>query len=459
MDDPFKSFCTSVGLEDSQSQAVADMNPKQRLELSCSAVQSCIGTENVGVAPLNQAVINENWSQSCVAQPYCVVQPADAKHVGQVVKIIKYFGVKFAVRSGGHSPNPGWSALALDAEGTSVIGGRIPAVGVGGLILGGEFFHFSGEFGMAADNVKNFEIVLADGNITNANTNENTDLFWALKGGGSNFGIVTRYDLYTIPVRDIWYRWDMYAVDQAPAVLDAMVKWQNEGASDLKSTVALIIGLDGVVVGLIYSAPANQPSAFAPFHELPTPVAAIVPPLNGTVKTLTDFLSNTFSDQPLRHDYRGVSTRIDGQLYQDVYKLWRQRALATREATGANQTFTIQPIPKNLAEQGIAKGGNPMGIPQEDHQWWTTVVDWANASDDDAVRSVSIDTTEVWNTLARERGLDLPFIFANDASRDQNPLASYGKENVSKLKQVSLKYDESQFFQKQQNGGFLPSKV
>lgn len=142
--------------------------------------------------------------------------------------------------------------------------------------------------------------MLANGNITNANANENADLFWALKGGGPNFGVVTRFDLYTVPVRDIWYRWDMYAVNHAHAVLDAMVKWQNEGSSDLKSTVALIIGLEGVTVGLIYSAPADQPSAFAPFYELPPPIAAIVPPLNGTVKTLTDFLSNTFSDQPLR---------------------------------------------------------------------------------------------------------------------------------------------------------------
>ncbi|KAI1776756.1 FAD-binding domain-containing protein [Hypoxylon cercidicola] len=495
MDDPFKSFCASVGLGDSQSQTLSDLSLKQRLDLACSAAQSCIGTENVDVAPLNQTVVNENWSQSCIAQPYCIAQPTDASGVAQVVKIIKYFGVEFALRSGGHSPNPGWSSTErgilvdlqkinrvtlsddkkvasvgpgarwgevssiLNAEGTSVIGGRIPVVGVGGLILGGGFFHFSGEFGLAADNVKNFEIVLADGSITNANANENTDLFWALKGGGPNFGIVTRLDLYTVPVRDIWYRWDMYAVDQAPVVLDAMVKWQNEGASDLKSTVALIIGLDGVTVGLIYSTPADHPSTFAPFYELPPPVAAIVPPLNGTVKTLTDFLGNIASDQPLRHDYRAVSTRIDGKLYQDVYKLWRERALAVREATGANQTFTIQPIPKNLAEQGIAKGGNPMGIPLEDHQWWTTLVDWTSASDDDTVRSVSIDTTEAWKTLSQERGLDLSFIFTNDASRDQNPLASYGKENVSKLKRIALKYDESQFFQKQQHDGFLLSKV
>ncbi|KAH8427557.1 uncharacterized protein LDX57_005271 [Aspergillus melleus] len=52
----------------------------------------------------------------------------------------------------------------------------------------GGFFHFSAQYGMAADNVKNFQIVLTDGTITDANTKEYSDLFWALKGGGANFG-------------------------------------------------------------------------------------------------------------------------------------------------------------------------------------------------------------------------------------------------------------------------------
>ena len=64
-------------------------------------------------------------------------------------------------------------------------------MGVGGLILGGGFFHFSGEYGLAADNVKNFEAVLADGRVVNANAQQHTDLFWALKGGGPNFGRFT----------------------------------------------------------------------------------------------------------------------------------------------------------------------------------------------------------------------------------------------------------------------------
>lgn len=113
-------------------------------------------------------------SQVVISEPYCILQPSNTNDVSNAVKIISYFQVKFAVRSGGHSPNPGFSSIGqggvlldlqkldqivlssdksvaslgpggrwgdvistLDAQGATVIGGRIPDVGVGGLILGG----------------------------------------------------------------------------------------------------------------------------------------------------------------------------------------------------------------------------------------------------------------------------------------------------------------------------------
>ncbi len=112
-------------------------------------------------------------------------------------------------------------------------------------------------------------------------------------------GIVTRFDLYTIPVKAVWYQVAIYTADQVPAILDAFAQWQTKGASDLKSTVALIIGLETTTLGLIYSAAADKPAAFAPFYDL-VPLVVAVPPTNGTVKTLTDILGSTFSEVPAR---------------------------------------------------------------------------------------------------------------------------------------------------------------
>jgi hypothetical protein len=142
-----------------------------------------------------------------------------------------------------------------------------------------------------------------------------------------------------------------------------------------------------------------------------------------------------------------------------MYKFWLERATAVRAATGATQTFAIQHVGPNLVAQGNKKGGNPLNMPSTKQQWWTTLIDWKNAADDAVVRAVSIDTTDRWSKLAKERGLDIPFLFMNDASRDQNPLKSYGTASLAKLRSVSQKYDRAQVFQRQQNGGFLLSKA
>ncbi|KAL9636811.1 MAG: hypothetical protein Q9204_002111 [Flavoplaca sp. TL-2023a] len=471
------------------------------LALSCLSIRATLGDNSVDTIPVNQTETEANWSQACWRSPTCVVFPSSAQDVSRALKVIGFFKSRFAVRSGGHSPNPGFSSIdnpgilidlqklnqievsqdrkvaslgpggrwgdilaALDPYDVSVIGGRIPQVGVAGVILGGAKPLTRRSCGMTdSRKIRRalsllWRVVLSDGTVTDANADRNADLFWALKGGGANFGIVTRFDLYTIPVRNIWFQVAIYTPDQVPTILDAFAEWQNEGASDVKSTVALIIAPEATTVGLIYSAPADQPAAFAPFYSIPAATVA-VPANNGTVLSLTNILGTTFSNVPQRHDYRGASSKVDVQLYKDVHTFWRDQAIAVHAATGATMTFTLQPIPVNLVDQGIAKGGNPLGLSRINQQWWTTLVDWENSEDDEKVRAVPIATSAKWKELGEQRGSYIPFLFMNDGSRDQSPLSLYGAENVARLKQVSRKYDKSQVFQTLQGDGFLLSKL
>lgn len=405
--------------------------------------------------------------------------------------------MKFSVRSGGHSPNPGFSGIGsqgilidlqrlnavslsadkkvatvspgarwgdvfsiLDANQTTVVGGRVPDVGVGGLILGGGFFHTSGQYGLAADNVKSFEVVKSNGEIINANADQNGDLFWALKGGGPNFGIVTKFELYTVPVYLVWGSILVFSVDQASEVIEAFDQWQNHGADDVKSTAAIIISLDTVTLLLFYSdpVPAPPPAVFAPFDSI-KPLAIPLPPTNMTFHAINQIISATIPNTPARHDYRAFSSRIDTALTQEIYSFWRQKAIAARNSFGVNQTFVVQPVGEGFRQAGTARGGNPLNIPPGRQQWWTTLVDWTNPEFDAQARQVAIETTARWNQRAKERGVDLPFLYLNDASRDQNPLASYGAENLAKLKEIAVKYDPEKVFQESQNDGFLLSKA
>lgn len=143
------------------------------------------------------------------------------------------------------------------------------------------------------------KVVLADGIITTASSTENSDLFWALKGGGPNFGIVTSYDLYTVPVHSIWYEVLVIRNEDAHAVLDAFVLWQTTTASSYtKGTIGLAFGLQSITLGFIYSEPTTErPAAFSAFDGI-TPLATAVPPTNGTVASISAILS--VSDNPGR---------------------------------------------------------------------------------------------------------------------------------------------------------------
>ncbi|RAL12939.1 uncharacterized protein BO97DRAFT_424117 [Aspergillus homomorphus CBS 101889] len=242
-------------------------------------------------------------------------------------------------------------------------------------------------------------------------TKQNNDLFRALKGGGPNFGIVSRYDLNTVPVYEVWAEMRYYSVEQASAVIDAFMEWQLNGALDVKSNVAIDISLTAIVIGLVYSEPANNSSAFAPFYDL-EPESIPVPGINTTFVVIDELLGSAFPDANARHDYRGCSTRTNANLTRDVYDYWLEKAQAAYQATGLD----IRPGPQ---------------------QWWTTLVDWENAADDEAARSVCIETTKVL----------------------ENPLESCGLKSVKHLKATAKKFDPTQMFQRLQKNGFLLSKV
>ncbi|KAK6194094.1 hypothetical protein LQW54_011779 [Pestalotiopsis sp. IQ-011] len=247
----------------------------------------------------------------------------------------------------------------------------------------------------------------------------------------------------------------LYSLDQAEQALEAFAAWQKDGGNDSNANVIFSITLDLVVVGLTYDEPLDEPpNVFAPFFKL-TPIQMLVPPSNNTFSLIYEIGNSILPKEHLR----ATSSKVDSQLYKDVYHFWHEKALQVRSTTCANQTFVLQNVPNCLAAQGHAKGGDPLNIPGFTHQWWTTLVDWTNAEDDDLVRSVAIDTTAKWEELSSERGLDVSFFYMDDASRDQNPIATYGVENVNKLKSIAQKYDKNGLFQTQQNGGFLLSKT
>ena len=150
---------------------------------------------------------------------------------------------------------------ATQAHGLHTPGGRVTTTGLGGFTTGGGYGWTSSKYGLACDNLVSAEVVLADGRVVHASEREHADLFWGIRGGSGNFGIVTEFEFRLHPLGPIVLAGLMvFGVDRAPEVLRRWRDWAD-GAPDEVSTGCAVI-----------TAP---PEPFVPVHLHGRPVLAI----------------------------------------------------------------------------------------------------------------------------------------------------------------------------------------
>ena len=118
---------------------------------------------------------------------------------------------------------------------------EVAPVGVAGLTLGGGISHFSHRRGWACDNVAVYEVVTASGLIVNASPTSYADLYWALRGGSGNFGVVTNFKLAAFPLGGMWGGSRLYLEAQIPAVLDAMYSFTTLRSSQDPDAAEIVV--------------------------------------------------------------------------------------------------------------------------------------------------------------------------------------------------------------------------
>lgn len=165
---------------------------------------------------------------------------------------------------------------ALEPHGRAAIGGRLKTIGVAGLSLIGGFHYFNNKYGYAMDNVISYDVVLGNGTQVTVDKQCHPDLFWALKGGANNYGIVTKFTLKTYAIPKVSTTIQVFNESGIPDFLTAvcnMAKLDDEDpiAAGMVATVqynattkVASASLLGVQEGV-----SNPPSQFANFSVIP----------------------------------------------------------------------------------------------------------------------------------------------------------------------------------------------
>ena len=135
-----------------------------------------------------------------------------------------------------------WADLVPEAAAHGLAGlqGSTSHVGVVGYTMGGGFGWLGRKYGFAADSVKEADVVTAEGELVKANAHENADLFWALKGGGGNFGVVTSLEFALYPITHVFGRNLFYPVERAEEVLELYSGWAEDLPEEVTSAVTFL---------------------------------------------------------------------------------------------------------------------------------------------------------------------------------------------------------------------------
>lgn len=232
--------------------------------------------------------------------PALVVRPRDPDEVAAALDHAARRGLAVSVRSGGHSPlghgtNTGgmvidlrhlnhvevldgarrlvrvgggatWGrvAAALDSRGWAITAGDTANVGVGGLTLGGGIGWMVRKHGMAIDNLVGARVVTADEGLITASKDEHPELFWALRGGGGNFGVVVDFDFAAQPVPIVHFGTVNYRPDDPPEMLRRWRDAMRIAPKELSSTLVLsrVPGAPGgAVLQFCYAGDPHMPEA------------------------------------------------------------------------------------------------------------------------------------------------------------------------------------------------------
>ena len=320
------------------------------------------------------------WNAMVDRHPRLIVRCRSVRDVVAAISAARADGLEIGVRCGGHSvvghavPDDGLMIdltpmgdvvvdpqrrrarvqggamlgdldIAAQAHGLATTAGNVSHTGVGGLTLGGGMGWLARQYGLSCDNVVSFEVVIASGEVLRASATENADLFWGLRGGGGNFGIVTEFEftLHPVGTQALTVAYD-FPLEQAAS---AMRGWRDLSATAPRAaTFEAAISGGIATLGYVWVGdPAEGRTLLPSLDEIGTPVDQRV-------------LDTTYLELQQRDD------TVDGHAYRRYWKGHYFQELSDDLVDLIVDGLGTQAVPPNVGLQ--AYGGAIADVPDAD---------------------------------------------------------------------------------------------
>ncbi|KAK8008139.1 oxidoreductase [Apiospora marii] len=449
---------------------------------------------------------SHRWSGTASSlQPNCVVLPTCTEDVATAMQVLTQNQCLFAVKSGGHmavagfnniddgvtldlsrintvevSPDLRTSRLGAGAEWQRVYdktpdvvvpGGLCGGTGVGGVALGGGMSIFLAEKGWTANNIIDYEIVLANGSIVHANQASNPDLFLALKGGGSNFGVLTHITVNNAQLSNLVYAGQVINLltDQSTSsLLKALTKYTKANNKDQSAGLQTMfkLGSDGKDeaetlyghrVGPVSVIPFLPPAIFGELLRVPSQTLAIAAPapMNVMSSIAQDAQADGFRDA-----IATITFKNDQNTIEAVHKITHDICNQIADVPDLDCLWNYVPLPDIVTANSLKRGGDVLGLDRKriDRMVVFFSPRWLDAQYDDRMTNASVTWFNQAKAATVARGTDDEFLYLNFAGGFQDPISGYGAKNVEFLRRVAAEYDPQGVFQKLVPGGFkLPA--
>ncbi|KAL0576117.1 hypothetical protein V5O48_005864 [Marasmius crinis-equi] len=417
-----------------------------------------------------------HWASSSSQVAQCSVEPGTAQDVGIVLQILGETRTPFGVKGGGHASNPGFSSTtgvqiamsrfsevtydassqtavvgsglvwddvyeALAPHNVNVVGGRVTGVGVAGFTLGGGYSWLSNQYGLTVDTIAAYELVKPDGSVVTVTESSDADLFFALKGGMNNYGIVTRFTLKTFPQGQVWGGLITFTAEHVDEVTAATAKFAKvtDPKASIITTYNFLVGSIGVSLLIFYDAPTQPAEIFDDFLAIPH--------FTSDIKT-RDFLSLVLaSPSDATAGQRAIFNTVPlVELTPTILaavvnetQFWGSRASLL---SGSFISYDVEPFLPSLLSHSSSPSAYP---PTRDKVYLPLNIYWAwglSLSDDVLHDSVRQSTAHLESVAVAEgqSGVDTASTYPNYAIYDTSVSRIYG-DNLSRLQAIKAQVD------------------